>query len=111
MPENLDLSILTGIITTTTVESVEMAKRLAREEGIFCGISSGCNVAAALKLARRRPELENIVVMINDTGQRYFTTALCGEKKDVEIPHRDHALDARSVAELDKHQTRWEIIE
>jgi hypothetical protein len=49
--------------------------------------------------------------MINDTGQRYFTTALCDEKKEVEIPHRDHTLDARSVAELDKHQPRWEIIE
>jgi len=111
VPENLDLSILTGIITTTTAESVEMAKRLAREEGIFCGISSGCNVAAALKLARRHPDMENIVVMTNDTGQRYFTTALCDEKKEVEIPHRDHTLDARSVAELDKHQSRWEIIE
>ncbi len=88
-----------------------MARRLAREEGIFCGISSGCNVAAALKLARRRPELENIVVMVNDTGQRYFSTALCGEKKEVEVPHRDHTLDDRSVEELDAHQGRWEIIE
>jgi cysteine synthase A len=111
VPENLDLGILTGVITTTTAESVAMAQRLAREEGIFCGISSGCNVAAALKLARRRPELENIVVMVNDTGQRYFSTVLCGEKKEVEVPHRDHALDARSVAELDQHQSRWEIIE
>ena len=111
VPENLDLSLLTGVITTTTTESVEMAKRLAREEGIFCGISSGCNVAAALKLARRHPDLENIVVMVNDTGQRYFTTALCDEKKEVEVPHRDHALDERSMRELDQHQSRWEIIE
>ena len=111
VPENLDVSLLTGIITTTTGESVAMAQRLAREEGIFCGISSGCNAAAALKLAQRHPELENIVIMVNDTGQRYFTTALCGEKKEVEIPHRDHPLDARSVAELDKYQPCWEIIE
>ncbi len=111
VPENLDLSLLTGVITTTTAESVEMARRLAREEGIFCGISSGCNVAAALKLACRRPELENIVVMVNDTGQRYFSTALCGEKKEVEVPQRDHTLDARSVDELDTHQAGWEVIE
>jgi len=55
--------------------------------------------------------MENIVVMVNDTGQRYFSTALCGEKKEVEVPHRDHPLDARSEAELDTHQSRWEIIE
>ena len=55
VPKALDLSQLSGIVTTTTDESVEMAQRLAREEGIFCGISSGCNVAAAIKLARRHP--------------------------------------------------------
>ena len=51
IPDNLDVSLLSGVITTTTEESVTMARRLAAEEGIFCGISSGCNVAAALKLA------------------------------------------------------------
>src|SRR5438093_6119676 len=56
IPENLDVSILSGIVTTTTDESVEMARRLSREEGIFCGISTGCNVAAAVKLARHRPD-------------------------------------------------------
>src|SRR5215510_8535030 len=71
VPRNLDVSQLTGVITTTTEESVDTARRLAAEEGIFCGISSGCNVAAALKLARRHPELPSIVTIINDTGQRY----------------------------------------
>ncbi len=55
VPKNLDVSLLTGVITTTTEESVEAARRLAAEEGVFCGISSGCNVAAALKLASPRP--------------------------------------------------------
>jgi cysteine synthase A len=45
------------VITTTTDESIDAARRLASQEGIFCGISSGCNVAAALKLARRHPDL------------------------------------------------------
>lgn len=110
VPKALDLSLLTGIVTTTTEESVEMAQRLAREEGIFCGISSGCNVAAAVKLARRHPELANIVTNINDTGQRYFTTALCGEEKHVEIPERDHHVDPYSAAQLDRYSSEWEII-
>ena len=110
VPENLDLSLLTGVITTTTEESVEMARRLAREEGIFCGISSGCNVAAAVKLARRQPELGSIAVLVNDTGQRYFSTALCGEDKQVEVPEREHPLDERSIRELDRYQSGWEII-
>ena len=109
VPQNLDLALLSGVITTTTAESIEMARRLAREEGIFCGISSGCNVAAAVKLARQHPELRSIAVLINDTGQRYFTTALCGEEKQVDVPEREHVLD-RSVQELDLHQRRWEII-
>jgi len=110
VPKALDLSQLSGIVTTTTEESVEMAQRLAREEGIFCGISSGCNVAAAVKLARRHPELNNIVTNINDTGQRYFTTALCGEEKHVEIPEREHQVDPYSAAQLDRYSSEWEII-
>jgi cysteine synthase A len=110
VPENLDLSQLAGVITTTTEESVAMARRLAREEGIFCGISSGCNVAAAVKLARRHPELPSILVLVNDTGQRYFSTALCGEAKHVEVPDREHPLDDRSLREIVTYKGRWEII-
>lgn len=111
VPKDLDLSILTGVITTTTGEAIEAARRLSRAEGIFCGISSGCNVAAAVKLARRHPEIGRIVVMINDTGQRYFSTPLCESAKPVEVPDRDHSLDAYSLSELNKHQSRFEIIE
>jgi cysteine synthase A len=110
IPENLDVSQLTGVITTTTEESVEMARRLAAEEGIFCGISSGCNVAAALKLAKRRPELPSIVTMANDTGQRYFSTALCGEEKKVDVPMRDHPMDGRTARELDRYQRGWDML-
>jgi cysteine synthase A len=110
VPRNLDVSLLTGVITTTTEESVETARRLAAEEGIFCGISSGCNVAAALKLARRHPDLGPIVTMINDTGQRYFTTPLCGEKKTVAIPEREHVMDAYTASQLDRFQSGWEIL-
>jgi len=89
---------------------VATARRLAREEGIFCGISSGCNVAAALKLARRHPDLGSVVTIINDTGQRYFTTPLCGEAKHVDIPEREHPLDAYTVEQLDRYQKTWEVL-
>ena len=98
------------MITTTTEESVDIARRLAREEGLFCGISSGCNVAAALKLARRHPELPSVVTILNDTGQRYFTTPLCGEAKHVDIPEREHPLDPYTVEQLDRYQKTWEVL-
>jgi cysteine synthase A len=111
VPRNLDLSQLTGIVTVSSAKSIKMAKNLAVEEGIFCGVSSGCNVAAAIKVAKRHPEFRKIVTMINDTGQRYFSTELCGETKDVEIPDREHPLDDYTVTELDRYQSKWEVIE
>jgi cysteine synthase A len=110
IPENLDVALLTGVITTTTGEAVQTARRLASQEGIFCGISTGCNVAAAVKLARRHPDLGAVVTMANDTGQRYFTTALCGEDKHVEVPQREHPMDERTRRELDRYQAKWEIL-
>jgi len=110
IPDNLDVSLLTGVITVSTEESVAMARRLAAEEGIFCGISTGCNVAAALKLARRHPDLGPIVTMANDTGQRYFSTALCGEAKRVAVPERPHPMDPRTRELLDRYQAAWELL-
>ncbi|MEW5983640.1 MAG: cysteine synthase A [Acidobacteriota bacterium] len=111
VPRNLDVSLLNGIVTTTTEESIEMARRLAKEEGIFCGISSGANVAGAIKLARAHPEMKTIVTVICDTGQRYFSTELCGNPKHVEIPERDHPMDPHTTRQLDRYQKRWEIID
>ena len=111
VPKNLHLKMMNGVVTTTSEEALNMARRLSTTEGIFCGISSGCNVAAAVKIARKHPKLRAIVTMINDTGQRYFSTELCGEAKSVEIPEREHPLDDHSLAELDKYQSSWEMIE
>ncbi|HEU5319299.1 MAG TPA: cysteine synthase family protein [Methylomirabilota bacterium] len=110
IPDNLHVGLLSGVITTTTAESVAAARRLAAEEGIFAGISTGCNVAAALKLAARHPELPSIVTMANDTGQRYFSTALCGQAKHVKVPEREHPMDPRTRELLDRHQAAWEIL-
>ena len=87
-----------------------MAKKLSMEEGLFCGISSGANVVGAIKLAKRHPELEVIVTMLNDTGQRYFSTPLCGVEKDIEIPEREHPFGGYTLAQLDKYQSGWEIV-
>ena len=111
IPPVLDVSLLNGVVLTTSDESIAMAKRLAREEGIFCGISSGCNVVAALKVARRHPELGMIVTMINDNGLRYFSTELCGETVELESPEREHPMDAKTRELLDRYQKTWEIIE
>ncbi len=111
VPRNLDLSLLTGIITISSEESIEMARELCGKEGLLCGISSGCNVAAAVKVARKHPDLKTIVTMINDTGTRYFSTKLFGKKKALEIPNREHSLDSYTLEQLNKYQSRWEIIE
>jgi cysteine synthase A len=111
IPNDLDVSLLDGVITTTSDEAIAMAKRMSHEEGIFCGISSGSNLVACLKFAKKHPEIKTIVTMINDTGQRYFSTELCGQPKHVEIPERDHPLDARTSEMLKRFQKRWEIIE
>ena len=61
----------------TNEESVEMARRLAREEGILCGISCGAAVAAAVRIAKR-PEMEGkmMVVVLPDAGERYLSSIL-----------------------------------
>jgi cysteine synthase len=111
VPRDLDLSLLTGIVTIKSDEAIDMARRLAKAEGIFCGISSGANVVAAIKLAKRHPEMKRIVTMICDSGQRYFSTELCGSPKHVESPERDHPIDDYTRKQLDKYQSGWEIIE
>jgi cysteine synthase A len=77
VPKNLDLSIVDKVEAVSSSVAVEFARRLAREEGILCGISSGAAAAAAVKLAEL-PEYENktIVVILPDTGERYLSTVL-----------------------------------
>jgi cysteine synthase len=93
IPDVLDLRCVDGIVTVSSDEAIAMAQRLAREEGIFCGISSGCNVAACLKVAREYPALRTIVTMINDNGLRYLSTELGGEHPaaDASAGAREHA--------------------
>ncbi len=79
IPEILNREIYDNIYITTDAEAIDTAKRLAREEGIMCGISSGTNVAAALKLAEKLGEGKTVVTILPDTAERYFSTSLFEE--------------------------------
>ena len=76
IPGNLDQTIYNDIAIITDDEAINTTKRLIREEGILCGISSGTNVAAALKLAAKLGEGKTVVTVLPDTGERYFSTQL-----------------------------------
>lgn len=77
IPDTLDLSIVDRVEQVESAEAVEVARRLAREEGILAGISCGAAVAAALRLAAEdRFAGKTIVVILPDAGERYLSTVL-----------------------------------
>jgi cysteine synthase A len=77
VPEVLGRELIDGIITVSQDDAIEMARRLASEEGILCGISSGANVVGALRYAAKKGnESKTIVTVICDFGERYVQTAL-----------------------------------
>ena len=79
IPENLNRAIYDEICIVTDEEAIGTAQRLAREEGLMCGISSGTNVAAALKLAKKLGRGKTVVTVLPDTAERYFSTPLFGD--------------------------------
>lgn len=76
IPGNLNLNIYDEIYIVTDDEAINTSKELARKEGIMCGISSGTNVAAALKLAKKLGRGKTVVTVLPDTAERYFSTPL-----------------------------------
>ena len=76
VPAVLDRSVYDRIVTVTDVEARDAARALARQEGIFCGISSGGTFAAAVKVAEESPEGTVLLAMLPDTGERYLSTFL-----------------------------------
>ena len=79
IPDILNRQIYDEIYVVTDEEALSTAKRLAREEGLMCGISSGTNVAAALKLAKKLGKGKTVVTVLPDTAERYFSTPLFEE--------------------------------
>ena len=79
IPDILNQEIYDDIYVVTDEEAISTAQRLAREEGLLCGISSGTNVAAAIKLAKKLGPGKTVVTVLPDTAERYFSTPLFEE--------------------------------
>jgi cysteine synthase A len=76
IPDVLDTAVYNEVITVSNDDALNTARRLAREEGLFCGISSGANIFAALQVARKLGPGKNVVTMLCDTGERYLSTGI-----------------------------------
>ena len=76
IPEILNQDIYDDVCIIKDEEAIRISKELASKEGIMCGISSGTNVAAALKLAKKLGKGKTVVTVLPDTAERYFSTPL-----------------------------------
>lgn len=79
IPSILNTEIFEDICIITDEEAIQTSKDLARHEGLMCGISSGTNVAAAIKLAKKLGKGKTVVTVLPDTAERYFSTPLFDE--------------------------------
>lgn len=100
IPKILDLQYIDGAILVSSDDSIKAAQEIAEKEGIFCGISSGCNLAAARKLALKYPDMKLIVTMINDNGLRYLSTPLCGCERQCQKLDRKYELSREDKDKL-----------
>ncbi|KAF1747040.1 hypothetical protein GCK72_023498 [Caenorhabditis remanei] len=108
-PAVLDTKIYEDVIRIHSDEAIVMAKRLAFEEGLLCGISSGANVAAALQLAQR-PEMVGklIVTVLPSCGERYMTSALYTDIREEAMEMGVYSLE-ENLQRLSIHQ--YEVME
>jgi cysteine synthase A len=75
VPEVLRTELIDEVVRVGSEEARDMTRRLAREEGLFCGISSGAAVAAAIRIGTRRENDDKLIVtVLPDTGERYLST-------------------------------------
>jgi cysteine synthase A len=82
VPRNLHLKLVDEVITVSNENALKMARRLAREEGLLVGISTGANVHVALEVAKRPENKGKLIVTIGcSTGERYLSTILCEEAR------------------------------
>jgi cysteine synthase A len=87
VPKNLDTSLLSGVEQVSNDEAFEWARRLAKEEGILVGISSGANVAAAVRLAARAENRAKTIVTVSpSSGERYLSTPLFAGLAEASAP-------------------------
>jgi cysteine synthase A len=82
VPKNLNLAMIDEVITVTNEDAIATAQRLAKEEGILAGISTGANVFAALEVAKRPENRGKLIVTVGcSTGERYLSTALAEQAR------------------------------
>ncbi len=87
VPKNLNVAILDEVITVSNEDAIHTAQRLAREEGLLVGISTGANVWAALQVAARPENAGKLIVTVGcSTGERYLSTALAEEARNKVSP-------------------------
>ncbi len=87
VPKNLNLSIVDDVVTVSNEDAIETARRLAKEEGILAGISTGANVFAAIQVAKRPEFAGKLIVTIGcSTGERYLSTALAEQARKDAVP-------------------------
>ncbi len=88
IPSIVDTSLFDRVISVKDEDAVNWSRRLAREKGLFAGISSGANVYAAVQLARKMKKGQNIVTVLPDSGDRYASLGLFTDKKaeDIHVP-------------------------
>jgi cysteine synthase A len=86
IPANLDRSLLDGVIKAWEEDAFPLARRLAREEGLFVGMSSGAIVWAALELARELGPGHRVVTIAPDSGARYLSTSLFSGEEEGASP-------------------------
>ncbi|HLP27233.1 MAG TPA: cysteine synthase [Candidatus Didemnitutus sp.] len=95
IPLNLDLNVVDEIMNISDKEAFMTARAMARQEGIFCGGSSGMNIAAALRVAKLLPKDAVVVAIVCDTGERYLTKH-----------HSDEWLTEKNLLENDRFMLR-----
>jgi cystathionine beta-synthase len=98
IPNNLNLELVDEVMNVNDRDSFTIARRLAREEGIFCGGSSGMNVAAALRVAKLLPKDAVVVTIICDTGERYLTKH-----------HSDEWLKEKDLLDVDRMSLKMAV--
>mmetsp|Transcript_22916 Transcript_22916/g.43583 ORF Transcript_22916/g.43583 Transcript_22916/m.43583 type:complete len:370 (-) Transcript_22916:140-1249(-) len=95
IPGNADTSLFDEVIQISGEDAMDMARRMAKEEGIFCGISSGASVLASVQVAKRKENKgKRIVCIIPSFGERYLSTALFANLWDEAAAQKAESVDA-----------------